>query len=250
VTDSNNNKKSLKSFFWLWGILTVILVVMGLFVPGHFMPRSMSGSMHLTILTMVVFTVAAAPVAAGVYAAAIYILRNWVHKGDDVPPPAEPIRDSGVVVATWVSVSVLLTLFLLIWGLGALAEDNSTSSSDPLVVNVIGQQWVWTFQYPGTHVESNSLYLPEGREVEFHVTSLDVTHGFWIVQMGVQVDANPGVITTIHTTPNQLGTFNVRCEQFCGLNHAFMDALGHVVSPQQFNTWLAAQPQRAQEGTA
>jgi cytochrome c oxidase subunit II len=245
VTDSKNNKKSLKSFFWLWGIFTVVGVVLGLWAPGHFMPQSMSSNMHLTVLTMVVFSVAAAPVAAGVYAAAIYILRNWTHKGDDVPPPAEPIRDNGIFVTTWVSVSVLLTLFLLIWGLGALAEDNATSSSDPLIVNVIAQQWVWTFQYPGTHVESNSLYLPEGREVEFHITSVDVTHGFWIVQMGVQVDANPGVITTIHTTPNQLGTFNVRCEQFCGLNHAFMDALGHVVSPQQFTTWLAAQPQRA-----
>jgi cytochrome c oxidase subunit II len=244
VTDSDNDKKSLKSFFWLWGILTIVGVLIGLFGPSHLMPKSMSPNMHLTILTMVVFTVAAAPVAAGVYAAAIYVLRNWTHKGDEPPPPAKPVRENGVVVATWTSISVLLTLFLLIWGLGALAEDNASASSNPLIVNVIAQQWVWTFQYPGTHVESNSLYLPKGREVEFHVSSEDVTHGFWIVQMGVQVDANPGVITTIHTTPNVLGTFNVRCEQFCGLNHAFMDALGDVVTPQQFSAWLAAQPQR------
>jgi cytochrome c oxidase subunit 2 len=245
VTDPDNDKKSLKSFYWLWLILTAVGVVIGLYGPGHLMPHSMSSNMHLTLLTMVIFTVAAAPVAAGVYAATIFVLRNWTHKGDNPPPPAPAIRENGVFVAVWVSVSVLLTLFLLIWGLGALAEDNASASPDPLIVNVVAQQWVWTFEYPGTHVESNSLYLPEGREVEFRVTSDDVTHGFWIVQMGVQVDANAGVITTIHTTPNQLGVFNVRCEQFCGLNHAFMDALGKVVTPQQFSTWLAAQPQRA-----
>ena len=55
-----------------------------------------------------------------------------------------------------------------------------------------GQQWLWSFSYPGTHVQSNELYLPVNREVEFRVTSEDVTHGFWIVNMGVQVDANPG----------------------------------------------------------
>jgi cytochrome c oxidase subunit II len=245
VTDSDNTKKSLKSFYWTWLFLTVVGVLIGLYATPHLMPGSMSHDMHLTILTMIIFTVAAAPVAAGVYAITLYALKNWTHKGDEPPPPAKPIRENGMIVATWVSVSTLLTLFLLIWGLGALAEDNASASSSPLIVNVIGQQWLWTFQYPGTNVESNSLYLPEGREVEFHVTSDDVTHGFWIVQMGVQVDANPGVITTIHTTPTELGTFNVRCEQFCGLNHAFMDALGHVVTPDQFSSWLAAQPKRA-----
>jgi cytochrome c oxidase subunit 2 len=92
---------------------------------------------------------------------------------------------------------------------------------------------------------SNELYLPDNREVEFRVTSVDVTHGFWVVNMGVQVDANPGVITTIHTTPDKLGVFEVRCEQFCGLNHAFMDAIGYVVTPSQFSSWLATQPARA-----
>jgi cytochrome c oxidase subunit 2 len=244
VASSDNEKKSLKSFFWMWGILTVVGVAIGLLVP-HLMPRDMSNNMHLTIITMMAFTFAGAPVGAGVYAAALYTLRNWTHKGDEPPPPAEPVRENTMLVATWVSISTLLCLFLLIWGLTALSSDDAQSSSNPLVVNVIAQQWVWTFQYPGTHVESNELYLPKGREVEFRVTSDDVTHGFWIVQMGVQVDANAGVITTIHTMPTQLGAFEVRCTQFCGLNHAFMDAVGHVVTPTQFTAWLASQPQRA-----
>ena len=46
-----------------------------------------------------------------------------------------------------------------------------------LQVQVIGQQWAWTFRYPGYGgVETPQLALPAGRLVELHVTSLDVNH--------------------------------------------------------------------------
>jgi cytochrome c oxidase subunit 2 len=241
---STSKNKSLRSFYWTWGILSVVGVVLSLWLPNRYMPATMSNDANLTKTTMILFSVLAAPVASGVYAAALYVLREYRYRGEGVPPTPEPIREHTKLLVTWLTASAVLTVFVLVWGLGALAAENG-GSSNPLVVNVTGQQWIWSFAYPGTHVQSNELYLPDNREVEFRVTSEDVTHGFWIVNMGVQVDANPGTITTIHTTPNTMGTFEIRCEQFCGLNHAFMDAIGHVVSPQQFSTWLAAQPSRA-----
>ena len=63
--------------------------------------------------------------------------------------------------------------------------------------------------------------------------------------MGVQIDANEGTFTEIHTTPNKLGTFDVRCTQFCGLNHAYMVTVGHVLTPSAFTTWLNSQPARS-----
>ena len=237
-----SSKKPLTTFYWTWGILTAVGVLLAIWVPHRYMPRAMSNDAHVTLTTMILFSICAAPVAAGVYAGALHILRHHSYKGDGVPPPAEPIRENTKLLVTWLTASTVLTLFVLVWGLGALAAENTASSSNPLVVNVTGQQWVWTFNYPGSNVYSDELYLPVNREVEFRVTSEDVTHGFWIVNMGVQVDANPGTITTIHTTPDVLGTFEVRCEQFCGLNHAFMDAVGHVVTPQKFSAWLASQP--------
>lgn len=242
---TSNNKSSLKGMFWTWAVITVAGVLVGIYAPSRLMPRSMSDNMHLTILTMIVFTVAAAPVAAGVYAAALHALRHWTHKGDEVPAAGPAVRENATVVTTWLLVSTLLTVFLLIWGLGALAVDNGSTGKNPLVIDVTGQQWVWSFSYPGTHVQSDQLYLPVNREVEFRVTSEDVTHGFWIANMGVQVDANVGTITTIHTTPDKLGTFDIRCTQFCGLNHAFMVTEGHVLTSSQFTSWLASQPQRA-----
>lgn len=237
-------KQSLRTFYWGWGILTVVGVVLSIWLPHRYIPAPMSNDGNLALTTTILFSVLAAPVASGVYAAALHILRHHRYRGEGVPPAAEQVRENTKLLATWLTVSAVLTVFVLVWGLGALAAENS-NSGNPLVIDVTGQQWVWTFAYPGTHVVSDELYVPDNREVEFRVTSLDVTHGFWVVNFGVQVDANPGAITTIHTTPDKLGTIEVRCEQFCGLNHAFMDAIGHVVTPSQFSAWLASQPQRA-----
>ncbi len=74
--------------------------------------------------------------------------------------------------------------------------------------------------------------------MQFNVTSVDVTHGFWPAALGVQVDANPNVVTVIRTTPNALGSFIVQCSQLCGLYHAFMNNNGDVVTTQQFDSWL------------
>jgi cytochrome c oxidase subunit 2 len=238
-------KKSLASFYWTWAGLTVVGVLIALYAPSRIMPRSMSNNMHLSILTVVVFSVAAAPVAAGIYAVSLYILRNFRYRGEGVPPAAPAIRGNNLLLSSWLIASTVLTIFVLIWGLGALAADNSSTGKNPLVVDVTGQQWIWTFHYAGTNVSTVRLVLPVNREVEFRVTSKDVTHGFWIVQMGVQVDANDGVITTIHTTPDRLGTFDIRCEQFCGLNHSQMVTTGQVVSQQDFQSWLASQPAAA-----
>ena len=242
---TSSGKRSLKLFFWTWGILTVIGVVLSVWLPHRYLPTMMSNDGHLELTTTILFSVLAAPVAAGVYAAAFYTLRKDRYRGEGVPPAAEQVRENTKLQLWWLTTSAILTVFVLVWGLGALAAENSNSASKPLIVDVTGQQWVWTFAYPGTDVVSNELYLPIHREVEFRVTSVDVTHGFWVVNFGVQVDANPGTITTIHTTPSSLGLIEVRCEQFCGLNHAFMDAVGHVVTKSQFSAWLASQPARA-----
>jgi cytochrome c oxidase subunit 2 len=90
-------------------------------------------------------------------------------------------------------------------------------------------------------VETRSLVLPVNRPVQFNVTSVDVTHGFWPAALGVQVDANPNTVTVIQSTPNKLGGFTVRCSQLCGLYHSFMYASGAVVTPQTFAAWLQRQ---------
>ena len=107
-----------------------------------------------------------------------------------------------------------------------------------LQVQVIGQQWVWTYRYPQFGgFESSVLYLPENTPVEFHVTSLDVIHSFWAYKLGVKADANPGVDNVAYTSATALGGFEVRCNELCGIWHGAMYNSGYIVSPSAFASW-------------
>lgn len=240
--------------FIIWLVMTIIGVLIGAYAPHHLLPTLLSTEGTKVWETIVLFTILAAPVAAFVYAVGLYSLLGWRARGfgnSDEPPPDGPsLRGDAPMTAVWLGVSAVLVIVLLVWGLG---EYNAaqTSHPDTLQVDVTGQQWLWTFSYPGAgNVETRSLVLPINRPVQFNVTSEDVTHGFWPAALGVQVDANPNVVTVIGSTPDKLGTFTVRCSQLCGLYHSFMYASGAVVTPQKFAAWLQTQgvpaPQAAQ----
>ena len=238
----------IKRIVWIWLGLTVILAIFALIVPARVMGPAASSTMVAVESTMTVFSVAAAPVMALVLAIAIYSLVSWRSRGSE-PPIGDglPIRGNGRVTATWMVVSSILTMFVLIWGLGEMQSLSAEASTpNAMVVNVTGQQWVWTFSYPQNgNVESEQLYLPVNRPVVFHVTSKDVIHSFWVVQMGIKVDANPGEVTKTGVVPDRLGTFDVHCAELCGLLHAHMETQAHVVSTTDFAAWITAQERRA-----
>jgi len=228
--------------FIIWLVFTIFGVLVGVYAPHHLLPTLLSPQGSDVWKTMVVFTVLAAPVAAFVYAVSFYSLFAWRHKGnqDEPPPDAMPQRGNGPMTVVWLAISSLLVIVLLFWGI-TVWNTQQVAHADTLQVNVTGQQWLWTYSYPGTGVETRTLELPLNRPVEFNITSVDVTHGFWPAVLGVQVDANPNVSTVIRTTPNKLGNFTVRCSQLCGLYHSFMNNEAAVVTPQQFSAWLQSQ---------
>ena len=225
----------------IWLIFTAIGIVLALVVPKHTFPPMLTKEGDTGVTTVIFFTIMAAPVAALVYGIAAYSLLAWRQRGqrDEPPEDGPPLRGNAPVTIVWLCVTSLLCIVLLVWGLAAMAADNQAPPG-ALRVDVTGQQWLWTFSYPGTGVSSRSLVLPLNRPVQFDVTSNDVTHGFWSMSLGVQVDANPDVVTTIYATPNKLGKFTVQCSQLCGLYHSFMYAPGAVVRPGAFALWLYA----------
>jgi cytochrome c oxidase subunit 2 len=226
--------------FWIWLVLTGLLVVFSLTVPARLMGPPASPTMHSVESTMTLFSVAASPVAALVWAIALYSLLRWRSKGR---PTADgpAIRGHAATTVAWAVTSTVLCVFLLVWGMAEMIVINSPAEANaPLVVDVTGQQWVWTFSYPSQgNVESDQLYLPVDRPVIFHVTSKDVIHSFWVVQMGIKIDANPGETTKTSVMPDKIGVFDVRCAELCGLRHAEMQTSAHVVSASDFNSWLS-----------
>ncbi len=200
--------------------------------------------------TIFVFTLVSIPITAFVFAVLLYSLFGWKGKGGATPPNNDnpAIRTNTVAVITWTVSSSLLAAFLVVWGLIELADITADSygtqsvtgqprADNALIVNVTGQQWVWTFEYPQyDKFASDILYLPKDRPVLFNVTSVDVIHNFWAVELGVKIDANPGAITQTGVTPNKEGVFNVRCAELCGLHHAYMETEIRVLPSETFDT--------------
>ncbi|NQW72775.1 MAG: cytochrome c oxidase subunit II [Actinobacteria bacterium] len=239
-------------------ILFVILTIAA--IPGawlvlHFMNLSgapASAVMYEIERTMFVFTLASAPVMAITASILLYSLFGWGRVRGEEPPMQESpaIRSNPIAIFGWITATSLLAAFLVIWGLVELARitefSNGTTSANqqpntakPLDINVTGQQWLWTFEYPAQQkITSDVLVVPIGTPIYFNVTSKDVIHNFWVVELGVKIDANPGAITNTGVTPNKLGDFNIRCAELCGLHHAYMETQIRVVTQEQFDAWV------------
>jgi cytochrome c oxidase subunit 2 len=165
-----------------------------------------------------------------------------------------PIRNDARVQILWMVTTITMVLFLAGFGTFELLKDGSGGGQGPnpiafpahhqsaMQVQVIGQQWQFTYRYPSLGgLESNQLYLPANTDVELHVTSLDVIHSFWAVELGVKADANPGVDNIAYVQTKSPTTFHVRCAELCGLWHGYMYNNGYVVSAAEFHAWAARQ---------
>ena len=227
----------------LWVILSAGIGFIATNIIKWAMGEPASDVQIQNIRLMEIFTWASAPVAGFVGAICLKMLSTKKHYGDE--PPAESdhqIDNAPRAAATWIVISSLLCLFALVIGLVMMqSEARVPSDGETVHVNVTGNQWVWNFDYPKEGIRSNELYLPVDQTVEFTVTSKDVKHSFWIVQMGIKVDANPGYKTEVTVTPNKIGIYDVRCAELCGLLHAYMQNQAHVVSRADYEAWVESQ---------
>jgi cytochrome c oxidase subunit 2 len=75
----------------------------------------------------------------------------------------------------------------------------------------------WSFYPP-------KIDVPAGSEVSFKVTSVDVTHGFFIVGTRVNMMIIPGHVSETSYKFTKPGTYPLICHEYCGLLHHTMEA--------------------------
>lgn len=138
------------------------------------------------------------------------------------------------IIWTVIPVGLVMVMFYLGWQ-GFLQTLIVPKGAMP--VKVIGRQWNWSFQYENGR-QSDTLYLPLGRPVKFLITSVDVIHGFYIPAFREKQDALPGRVREMVLYPEQLGTYEVTCSMYCGLNHALMATKMIVVPEERFEKWV------------
>ncbi len=227
----------------IWIVLSIIGMVLVIVTSPFVLPAAASGLDATDNITMEMLTILSVPVAFFVFVFLIYSLIAFRVK-ERPTEDALVLKPRPGLQISWMGITGALCLFLLIWGMFGFYQDTVASASNPLVVQVTAQQWLWTFNYPqyGVSSQGQVLELPVNRPVLFNVTSDDVLHGFSIQSFGVRVDANPGEMTTTPlVTPSQVGSYAVRCVELCGLYHSYMWSAVQVVSESTFNSWIISQ---------
>ncbi len=238
--------------FTILGVLSVLAVVLVIWVLGpQLPPGSMTVQAHGQTGANIVLTAVCVPIALLVVVFFGYSLVAFRSRG--LAGDGPPIHTNGRVMMIWLASTVVIVLGLAIWGSWELLPEQTGAGGGAgpapiykpagaraaLPIQVIGEQWLWTFRYPTYGgVESQQLAIPAHRLVAFHVTSLDVTHSFWAYKLGVKADAVPNVDNIAYVDANDTGTFTIRCAELCGLWHGHMYTTGLVLGPSQFAAWI------------
>jgi cytochrome c oxidase subunit II len=251
----------------VWLLLSLIADLLIWFAAGPHLPPGTAGSQaDGQQFDIKVMAVMAAPVMIFVLVYFLYSLVVWRGREDD-EEDGPPIHGHARIQTAWITVTSVIVLCLFGFGTYELytsyvagagegpapiykptgAELTTAqqvapwSPGKPVVVQVIGQQWRFTYRYPQFGgFETTFLAVPQNQWVQFDVTSIDVIHSFWAYQLGVKADANPGVDNIAYTKPTKLGSITVRCGELCGLWHGAMYDYGQVMTQSKFLAWTKA----------
>jgi cytochrome c oxidase subunit II len=108
----------------------------------------------------------------------------------------------------------------------------------------------------------NQLYLPANKPVIIKLRSKDVIHSFGVPEFRVKQDAIPGLTIPIWFIPNvttaEMRTrtgkpefqYEIACAQLCGLGHYRMRGFVTVLSPEEFDKWMAEKVKEQLEAAA
>lgn len=181
--------------------------------------------------------------------------------------PENKKLETWLTVLTAVGVAAMLTPGLFVWA------DFVDVPEEAHAVEVVGQQWQWSFRYPGEDgvlgaadaahvtpdnpfgmvaddpngaddllVASQEMHLPVGLPVQLLLRSKDVLHDFAVAQFRVKMDMVPGAVSYMWLTPTVPGSYEILCEELCGLGHHVMRGRVVVDSEEDYEAWLATLP--------
>jgi cytochrome c oxidase subunit 2 len=227
------------------GILaSVVGIAVALAIPWF--PTSASTSADKIDTVYDVLLICSVPIFVLVMTVALYSVWRFRAKPGDMRDGA-PIHGNTRLEIVWVTIPFLMVTALAIYGWITL-DDIEAKQPNTMIVNVTGQQFTWSFEYPDQKVDSNELVLPKDRPIEFRIHTKDVLHSFWVPEFRLKSDAVPGLTTKIRVTPNRIGRYQVVCAELCGLGHSTMRQNVRVVAPADFNAWIDNRKQTAAGG--
>ncbi|MGA2479760.1 MAG: cytochrome c oxidase subunit II [Spirochaetia bacterium] len=150
------------------------------------------------------------------------------------PKPAD-IGGNWLLEAGFIAASLVVALSMFFYGLTSF-HVLKTAPAGAMTVTVTARQWSWVFQYDNNK-KSTALVVPQGKDVALVLVATDVIHGFFIPAYRIKQDAVPGMKTRAWFHAATLGSVDILCTQYCGLQHSKMLSKVYVIPPADFQKW-------------
>jgi cytochrome c oxidase subunit 2 len=152
------------------------------------------------------------------------------------------IHGSTRLEVLWTVVPVVILALIgafVFWKLPGIADAPKAAAADETTIQVEGHQFYWLFRYPNGAVSINRMVAPADQVVHEQIVGLDweVNHSWWVPDLGGKYDSIPGKVNkTWFKAP--AGDYIARCAELCGIQHALMDGVVHVVPRAEYDSFI------------
>jgi len=162
----------------------------------------------------------------------IYFVFRYSRKRN--PDPAE-VKESPAleVLLTVVPTILVLAIFFVGW---KGFQYMRTAPPDAMLIKVTARMWSWTFDYENGK-QDTVLRVPVRKPVKLLITSTDVLHSLYIPAYRIKEDAVPGRETHLWFLPDEQGSYDLFCTEYCGVEHSSMITKVEVMSRKDFDDW-------------
>ena len=200
-----------------------------------FPPAASTAAAEMDLLYLFIVAVCAFFAVLVVVLVAAFTIKFKRRHPDEV---GADIHGSLALELTWTFIPFVLAMVMFVWG-AQVFFDHARPPRNAMDLYVVGKQWMWKVQHPEGVREINEMHVPIGRPVRITLGSEDVLHDYSIPAFRVKMDAVPGKWTTMWFEATQTGTFPIFCAEYCGTKHSGMLGRVIVMSPQDYEAWLA-----------
>jgi len=147
-----------------------------------------------------------------------------------------PSEGSFKLEVIWTVVPAIILVILFYIGFKTWVR-MSVPPQEAIEVRVTAFKWGWEFQYPRHSVSQKELIVPLDYPVKLIMSSKDVIHSFYVPAFRIKRDVLPERYTVLWFRATKLGTFDVRCAEYCGTKHSRMITRIHVWPYKKWRKW-------------
>ena len=151
---------------------------------------------------------------------------------------ATEVHESGLLELVWTLIPFGLVLVMFFWGAKVYFQI-TRPPANAIEIYVTAKQWMWKLQHEDGHREMNELHVPIGQPVRLTMASEDVIHSFFVPAFRFKRDVVPGRFSTAWFEATKPGKYHLFCAEFCGTRHSGMIGWIYVMTPADYQAWLA-----------